>query len=103
MCFKNLPIEFDAQGKPFLRAGVANPYGPTAATPRGAPAQLTAERIEELLKRNGYIKDLDFDPVTRVAGALAFHTVARSEEHTSELQSLRHLVCRLLLEKKKKK
>src|SRR5437899_8712246 len=33
------------------------------------------------------------------------HNVAdnRSEEHTSELQSLRHLVCRLLLEKKKKK
>src|SRR5262245_64584483 len=27
----------------------------------------------------------------------------RSEEHTSELQSLRHLVCRLLLEKKKLK
>src|SRR5262245_64330583 len=30
-----------------------------------------------------------YDPATR-----------RSEEHTSELQSLRHLVCRLLLEKK---
>src|SRR5258705_915964 len=30
--------------------------------------------------------------------AYFFH---RSEEHTSELQSLRHLVCRLLLEKKK--
>src|SRR5437899_4301137 len=29
-------------------------------------------------------------------------TIKRSEEHTSELQSLRHLVCRLLLEKKKK-
>src|SRR5258705_12128882 len=28
-------------------------------------------------------------------------SVQRSEEHTSELQSLRHLVCRLLLEKKK--
>src|ERR1039458_1325904 len=27
---------------------------------------------------------------------------SRSEEHTSELQSLRHLVCRLLIEKKKK-
>src|ERR1035441_5941867 len=27
---------------------------------------------------------------------------SRSEEHTSELQSLRHLVCRLLLEKKNK-
>src|SRR5262245_17987265 len=30
------------------------------------------------------------------------YTATRSEEHTSELQSLRHLVCRLLLEKKKK-
>src|SRR5204863_8648901 len=33
----------------------------------------------------------------------ARHRVARSEEHTSELQSRRDLVCRLLLEKKKKK
>src|SRR5438045_7236302 len=31
------------------------------------------------------------------------HAGPRSEEHTSELQSLRHLVCRLLLEKKKEK
>src|SRR3989441_4351896 len=30
------------------------------------------------------------------------HDLARSEEHTSELQSLAYLVCRLLLEKKKK-
>src|SRR5687767_15664631 len=30
------------------------------------------------------------------------HAGARSEEHTSELQSLAYLVCRLLLEKKKK-
>src|SRR5438045_6100663 len=29
--------------------------------------------------------------------------IRRSEEHTSELQSLRHLVCRLLLETKKTK
>src|SRR5262245_65396997 len=36
------------------------------------------------------------------AGAAALAVApARSEEHTSELQSLRHLVCRLLLEKKK--
>src|SRR5687768_17836168 len=34
---------------------------------------------------------------TRARGA-----AARSEEHTSELQSRLHLVCRLLLEKKKK-
>src|SRR5262245_65313067 len=39
-----------------------------------------------------------------VSAQLGAHvTLERSEEHTSELQSLRHLVCRLLLEKKKKK
>src|SRR5205814_4292022 len=39
------------------------------------------------------------DPVQ--AGNQHSDGLARSEEHTSELQSLRHLVCRLLLEKKK--
>src|SRR5688572_32351866 len=34
---------------------------------------------------------------------LDVHQVSRSEEHTSELQSQSNLVCRLLLEKKKKK
>src|SRR5690625_5354593 len=34
-------------------------------------------------------------------GALAIQGSVRSEEHTSELQSRGHLVCRLLLEKKK--
>src|SRR5258707_7034477 len=38
-----------------------------------------------------------FDPIAPV-----FPAVARSEEHTSELQSRQYLVCRLLLEKKKK-
>src|SRR5437899_8275452 len=37
----------------------------------------------------------------REAGWVAAARAKRSEEHTSELQSLRHLVCRLLLEKKK--
>src|SRR5436853_4095804 len=36
-------------------------------------------------------------------GARRPQRVDRSEEHTSELQSLRHLVCRLLLEKKKRR
>src|SRR5258705_9788516 len=35
------------------------------------------------------------------ACAVRLSAQPRSEEHTSELQSLRHLVCRLLLEKKK--
>src|SRR5258708_37830930 len=34
--------------------------------------------------------------------SLAASSISRSEEHTSELQSPDHLVCRLLLEKKKK-
>src|SRR5690625_1395761 len=45
---------------------------------------------------------------TSITGAVAIgggsapeHTATRSEEHTSELQSRGHLVCRLLLEKKK--
>src|SRR5947208_6217927 len=37
------------------------------------------------------------------AGASRLGNAIRSEEHTSELQSPDHLVCRLLLEKKKKK
>src|SRR5207253_7455966 len=39
----------------------------------------------------------------RQGGAHQREGEARSEEHTSELQSRGHLVCRLLLEKKKKK
>src|ERR1035441_10916773 len=39
------------------------------------------------------------EPGRKLRQARAFE---RSEEHTSELQSLRHLVCRLLLEKKNK-
>src|SRR2546427_2637525 len=47
-------------------------------------------------------------PLARPAAAAAGlpgdpHLAARSEEHTSELQSQSNLVCRLLLEKKKKK
>src|SRR5262245_10085863 len=41
------------------------------------------------------------DPNFRGFGEIRSSHDGRSEEHTSELQSLRHLVCRLLLEKKK--
>src|SRR2546430_6648716 len=46
-------------------------------------------------------------PLEQLQGALGvlrlLHVDARSEEHTSELQSQSNLVCRLLLEKKKRK
>src|SRR3712207_7963969 len=38
-----------------------------------------------------------------LSGTATTYTVPRLEEHTSELQSRQYLVCRLLLEKKKKK
>src|SRR5436305_9217867 len=51
-------------------------------------------RVRELLREGD----------VRVLERLVVHVVPpRSEEHTSELQSRPHLVCRLLLEKKKKK
>src|SRR5438105_12725890 len=43
------------------------------------------------------------DPIGRLAGVTGAIAFGRSEEHTSELQSRVDLVCRLLLEKKKKK
>src|SRR3712207_7729335 len=54
---------------------------------------LAAERIGETAEQERCISFL------RDSSATGF---ARSEEHTSELQSRQYLVCRLLLEKKKK-
>src|SRR5688572_31844185 len=49
------------------------------------------------------LKDLDSRNGTWVSGKrIKEHALSRSEEHTSELQSQSNLVCRLLLEKKKK-
>src|SRR5207253_7545567 len=46
----------------------------------------------------------DCDPMVSISAAPPPTVgIRRSEEHTSELQSRGHLVCRLLLEKKKKK
>src|SRR3989442_10536387 len=56
----------------------------------------SAEALRELLRA----VEREMAALDVVAEALG---VERSEEHTSELQSRPHLVCRLLLEKKKKK
>ena len=74
MCFKNLPVEFDAQGRASLRPGAVDPYK-VART--GRPDR--EDRIRELLGRNGHLKEVTIDPVTRVAGALAFHSVVDLE------------------------
>src|SRR5690554_7164319 len=43
----------------------------------------------------------EVEPSQLIPGARSVSDFSRSEEHTSELQSRPHLVCRLLLEKKK--
>src|SRR2546422_2115124 len=53
--------------------------------------------------RTDHLLTMSFDPrLVRYSEALS-QQFFRSEEHTSELQSRLHLVCRLLLEKKKRK
>ncbi len=69
MCFENLPIEFDANGNATLKPGVRNPYEYQVTTPEKRERKLT-----DIARKNGQLADVDFDPVTRVAGALAFHS-----------------------------
>lgn len=75
MCFKNLPIEFDAAGKASLKGGIADPY-------QVARKELTRDDLKKLMAQNGFIKSVDFDPVTRVAGALAFHATVDLQKRT---------------------
>src|SRR3712207_8729188 len=71
-------------------AGHGDP--PRTADPGGIPAAARAEARSRVRGRGGSAEG--------VAAGQAH--LARSEEHTSELQSRQYLVCRLLLEKKKK-
>src|SRR5438874_8990867 len=69
------------------------------ACSRNTSWSVTMSRTEpsELAERGRRVLVLEADAIRRVAERLG----PRSEEHTSELQSRRDLVCRLLLEKKK--
>src|SRR5215813_9265726 len=63
----------------------------------GYPLDLAVETALGAVRGFGRLEAFE-----RVVFACAGREVLRSEEHTSELQSRPHLVCRLLLEKKKK-
>src|SRR5207244_5902335 len=83
--------------------------GPVGCTRRGLDARVGRDGAESL-PVSGFVT---LDGVrkrwsaTVTVGPLSFGVaqgeILRSEEHTSELQSPDHLVCRLLLEKKKKR
>src|SRR5262245_64789606 len=73
----------------------------SASDASSEPAEQKTVRHEIIRPLDGVILDFRF---TSRGGLDETQNLARlrSEEHTSELQSLRHLVCRLLLEKKNK-
>src|ERR1035441_2143591 len=94
------------------RMTAANPalddMTPRSDWSRAEIAALFALPFPELMFRAQGIHRRAFTPTeVQISTLLSIKTggcpedCARSEEHTSELQSLRHLVCRLLLEKKK--
>src|SRR5205823_7160064 len=70
-----------------------------------ADAGISAGDVDEIVLGHfnaGFsAQDFTASLVLQADPALRFKPATRSEEHTSELQSLAYLVCRLLLEKKK--
>src|SRR5437899_8905587 len=91
-----------------LRRPLRSPLFPYTTLFRSLIGSRDVERAEvDLLDRMGVHRVADLEGVHARIEAMSKSIdgvyIHRSEEHTSELQSLRHLVCRLLLEKKKKR
>src|SRR2546422_1271116 len=83
------------------RTSPRKPETPRAKTIGIESATSTAKRSATAAKNTAQTSSATPSPGARPRQA--FRSATRSEEHTSELQSRLHLVCRLLLEKKKKK
>src|SRR6476620_12737950 len=92
-----------------LRIAIYLPIGYTANITQAAGTQIgtvnadlqaLAISPDAIIQAEGTV--LTAAPATYVTNTCSPGTHARSEEHTSELQSRQYLVCRLLLEKKKK-
>jgi len=83
MCFKNLPIEFDEAGVATLRGGIPDPYSVTVSKPdAGMSNEEQREMIDRLVASNGHVREVNMDPVTRVAGAIAVNIAANLEDGT---------------------
>src|SRR5262245_62425731 len=81
-----------------------NDYAIDVSSPGTQPPLRRRPHFERVVGRTVSVRTADRKRVRGqlvVAGERTLRVDPRSEEHTSELQSLRHLVCRLLLEKKK--
>src|SRR5687767_15232423 len=71
-----------------------------------SPSKSSGRRLRGFLKDRSSVRSRDSSsrrPARRITLSSRRKARSRSEEHTSELQSLAYLVCRLLLEKKKRK
>src|SRR5437870_12995018 len=79
----------------FFFTDTATPEIYTLSLHDALPIYCGSSRISNASRRPGTYRDAP-------AGGICGRASRRSEEHTSELQSRGHLVCRLLLEKKKK-
>src|SRR5690554_7315741 len=70
---------------------------------KGVGIEINPEKFNLCIRKGLSVIEQDVDKGLSNFGDKSFDVVVmRSEEHTSELQSRPHLVCRLLLEKKKK-
>src|SRR5690625_6076406 len=105
-------IDFDTAFSIHARVSIADPGSRSAlqAPPREAQNPWIIEASQDLPERRpptmystlcGVIGTIGRTPASSATIPNRGSTKVRSEEHTSELQSRGHLVCRLLLEKKK--
>ncbi|MEW6155779.1 MAG: hypothetical protein AB1673_17635, partial [Actinomycetota bacterium] len=73
MCFKNLPIEFDSTGKARMRDTTADPWAVQSTQRKGYVRRRSGPGAQ--LAAPPRLREWSIDPMTRVAGALAIHTV----------------------------
>src|SRR3989441_106978 len=93
------PVYLSISAELLLREGLEAQIGEAAGYQIERPGPARAKTIEAIARKLGEAQC----PVLIFGDDVWREGASRSEEHTSELQSLAYLVCRLLLEKKKKK
>src|SRR5688572_32458115 len=79
----------------FRSSGIVSPVGAAGISSGSGPSRWPGSALEGGVQGDVHAGERLADRASRLG--------LRSEEHTSELQSQSNLVCRLLLEKKKKK
>src|SRR5690625_4729815 len=100
------PVGISPEARASVAADKAPQWSCPRTTTRGAPRMSTPYSIEPITVVSTTCPavrttNISPRPRSKMISAATRESEHRSEEHTSELQSRGHLVCRLLLEKKK--